>query len=114
MRTESRGKSYATYMLLFILALVLRLPYLMQYPVFRFDELGENLRAYTIIELGTRPLINNASFIGALYNYLAAAAYALVNSITVFRLLVALANALAVPLLYAVSLKLAEIRTPPS
>jgi len=106
MRTESHGKSYVTYMLLFILALVLRLPYLMQYPVFRFDELGENLRAYTIIELGARPLTNNAAFIGALYNYLAAAAYALVNSITAFRLLVVLANALAIPLLYAISLKL--------
>ena len=110
MKRKGWYRSYAVYILLFTLAIVLRLPYLMQYPVFRFDELGENLRAYAIVEFGARPLTNNAPFIGALYNYLAAGAYALINSIVAFRLLVALANALTVPLLYAISLKLTGSR----
>jgi len=64
------------------------LAYLMEFPVFRFDELGENLRAYMILK-GYIPLTNNAPFIKALYNYLAAAMYCALRDPTVFRLPVA-------------------------
>ena len=103
-------KQFGVYAALFTLALILRLPYLMLYPVFRVDELGENLRAYAIIKLGFMPLTNNAPFIGAFYNYLAALSYLAMGSAAAFRLLVAITGALAVPTLYAVALKLTKIK----
>ncbi len=111
MRISSRVKDLIIHVTLFTLALVLRLPYLMQYPVFRFDELGEDLRAYAIAKLGFTPLTSNAPFIGALYNYLAALSYLILNSVSAFRLLVAITGVLTIPLLYATSLRLTKSRS---
>ena len=90
---------------IFALSLIVRLAYLMEFPVFRFDELGENIRAYMILN-GFLPLTNNAPFMGALYNYLAAAAYCVLRDPVAFRLLVALFGSLTPPLLYVLAKKL--------
>ncbi len=92
---------------IFVLSLVVRLAYLMRFPVFRFDELGENLRAFMILR-GYMPLTNNAPFIGALYNYLAATAYYVIGDPVAFRLLVALFGSLTPPLLYVLARKLTQ------
>jgi len=96
---------------IFIIALVVRLCYLLIYPVFRFDELGENLWAYTIIKEGHIPLTNTVPFIGALYNYLAAFMYFILRSILSFRLLVAILGAMTVLLLYEVAKELTNSRS---
>ncbi|RLF15071.1 MAG: hypothetical protein DRJ97_04970 [Thermoprotei archaeon] len=95
---------------IFTAALLVRLPYLMEYPVFRTDELAENLRALAILKAGYLPLTNNAAFIGALYNYLAALAYLPLKSTLAFRLLVALFGAATPPLLYLVAKELVKLR----
>ena len=92
--------------LLFIFSLIIRLIYFMQYPIFRTDELGENMRAYAIINYGFFPLTNNAPFIGALYNYLVALLYLFIPSIISARLLVVILGSLTPPLLYFLALKL--------
>ena len=94
----------------FIIALVVRLYYLLIYPVFRFDELGENLWAYIIVKERYIPLTNTVPFIGALYNYLAAFIYFVFRSVLAFRLLVAIFGAMTIPLLYEVAKELTHSR----
>ena len=93
-------------LILFISSTLLRLPLLLLYPVFRTDELAENIRALAIIRYGFIPLTNNAEFIGALYNYIIALVYLIKPSIAFSRLTIALFSSLTIPLLYILGLKI--------
>ena len=95
---------------LFALGFLIRLIYLNQYPIYRFDELGEDIRAYAIARLGYYPLTNNAAFIGALYNYMAALFYLLIPSVISFRLLVSILASLTIPLVYRITYSLLNDR----
>jgi 4-amino-4-deoxy-L-arabinose transferase-like glycosyltransferase len=61
--------------LLFLLALILRLPYLHDVPRYPWDELRESGVALSIARGEAFPLTNFDSYIGALYNYLLAGAF---------------------------------------
>src|SRR2546425_5721282 len=60
---------------LFLLALILRLPYLHDVPRYPWDELRESGVALSIARGEAFPLTNFDSYIGALYNYLLAGAF---------------------------------------
>mgnify|MGYP000079446260 CR=1 FL=1 len=92
--------------IIFTISLLTRLPYSMQYPIFRTDELGENLRAYAIVNYNFFPLTNNAPFIGALYNYLVALIYFFIPSIISIRLFIVILGSLTPLLIYFLALKL--------
>ncbi len=93
-------KELSTLITLFLIGFILRIPYYVSYPVFRLDELFENIWSYLVIREGLIPLTNTALFIGAFYNYLAALSYLLCPSIYSFRLLVVLIGSSTIPLLY--------------
>ena len=72
---RSRGGRVVIAASITALAGIIRLWNVTLIPGFRMDEVGENLRAMLIYDGVNFPLTNNAPFIGALYNYLIAAAF---------------------------------------
>ena len=60
---------------LFLLALILRLPYLHDVPRYPWDELRESGVALSLARGEAFPLTNFDSYIGALYNYILAGAF---------------------------------------
>jgi 4-amino-4-deoxy-L-arabinose transferase-like glycosyltransferase len=61
---------------LMLVALLIRLPYLLTIPAFS-DELDEVQRGLAILRAEEFPLTNHTTYIGALFNYLVAAAFLL-------------------------------------
>lgn len=104
----SRAELVVACFILFAVALVVRLPYMILFPVFRFDELAEDLLGYWFIQGKVFPLTNTAWFIGALFNYLAGIAFKLVGSYVAFRALSAVFGALTAPLVFLLALKLRQ------
>jgi len=93
-------REYPVPIVILALSLLLRLPYFLDYPIFRLDELYECLWSY-LVSLGKLyPLVNTAPFIGALYNYLAALLYTLFPSIASFRLIPVITGSLTPFILY--------------
>lgn len=102
------NKNTKVAILLFLFSFIVRLPFLNLYPIFRVDELGENIRGLAIVEYGFIPLTNNAEFIGALYNYLIALVYMIKPSILLSRFVIAIFGSLTVPLLYFLTLRITK------
>ncbi len=96
-------KNFLIASLVFSVSLLLRLPYFAKYPLFRSDELYENLWSYLIASEGFFPLTNTVPFIGALYNYLVAIFYMFLHSSWGFRLLAVLAGSITPVILYFVA-----------
>ena len=85
---------------LFLLALLLRLPYLHDVPRYT-DEVREVQVALAIVRGESLPLTNWDGYIGALYNYLLAAAITLFGENPhIARLLVAISSAVTVTVTY--------------
>lgn len=87
-------------MLLFLVSLILRIPYFIEYPVFRSDEIYENIWARMILVEKKILLTNTVPFIGSLYNYLALIPYAVLRASWSPRLLVLFTGSLTVIILY--------------
>ncbi len=93
-------------LIILVLSIVVRIPYFIEYPLFRIDELYENIWTKFILDGENYPLTNTALFIGALYNYLALIPYSLLYTSWAPRLLVLTTGSLTPPLLYFFVLKL--------
>ncbi len=86
---------------LFLLALLVRLPYLHLVPRFT-DEFNEVLWAWRVADEGWRPLTHNSQHIGIVYPYLLAALFGLVGpSIELPRFFVTVFGACLAPATYA-------------
>ncbi len=91
---------------LFLLALLLRVPWLWEVPRY-VDELKEVQLAYQIYQGQAWPLHNAAHDIGALHNYILAGIFKLLGSSIYWpRLYVAVTSALTVVLIYYIGKKL--------
>lgn len=91
---------------LFLLALLVRIPWLWEFPRY-IDELKEVNLAYQIYQGQALPLHNMAHDIGALHNYILAGIFKLLGtSIYWPRLYVAVTSALTVVLIYHIARKM--------